>query len=453
MKRHLLFLTFAMFTYALSAQSLSSKRGLCYNSLSEKERSCLENSNVSWGYNWYQNPGDSGLGPEKAVDFLPMIWGGGEDFEDMIKRTEEYLFTHKNVKCILGFNEPMMKKQYGGCELTPAEAAEKWPQLESLALKFNTKLASPALTWGFEPLSDGIVYGSPEMWMDTFIEEYKKLNKGKEPHYDYLALHSYMDYPSAVMWFCSTYGSRYNKKVLLTEFCAWDQDQNQIPHQDKYEQISSMTQKVEAMDSEDIVAGYAWFMSHAQVKNIPYNSIFTKINSKGKLTELGQVYLYMTDVSKDKLYKTEQIIPACAYSSSSNYNREKGNKCDDGERFNTPVGIACASDKKNKKIFKEIPLELGNFKNKRFASYKVEIPADGDYKFTLRILTDDEEAYAVSCDGIMIAEKVIPSTKAKWKDIELEGQLTKGIHQIKISTEGNAKKAKFYWFKIERKEN
>lgn len=448
MKKHLSLFTALTFTLALSAQDLTSKRGICYNDFTEKEISVLEKSNVTWGYNWYQDSGSSRIGPENTFDFLPMVWGGGSDFEDMIRRADIYLSSHKNVKCLLGFNEPMMKEQYGGCNLTPKDAAEKWPLLEELAEKYNVKLTSPALTWGFEALSDGIVYGSPEHWLDTFIEEYKKLNEGKAPHFDYLALHSYMDYPSAVMWFCSTYGKRYGKKVLLTEFCAWDQDPNQRPHQDKDEQISSMTQKVEAMDTEDLVEGYAWFMSHAEVDKIPYNSVFTKKGSKGTLTELGKVYLYMTDVSKSKVYKTNEIIPAYAYSSSSNYNKEVGNKCDDAERFTSPVGIASATDKKDKKLFKSIPLELADFSNKRYANYKINIPEEKNYTVSLRLLTDSQNFYTISCDGKVLTEELIPSTNNKWQTVDIECLLPEGEHEIKISVEGNTKKSKFYWFTI-----
>ena len=426
-----------------------SKRGMCYNSFTEDEVKVLEDSNITWAYNWYQNPGKDKIGPDHKIEFMPMIWGAGEDFDDMVTRTKEYLAANKNIKCLLGFNEPMMKAQYGGCALTPKEAAEKWPVLEQIAEEYKVELAGPALTWGFEPLSDGKIYGAPEAWMDEFISEYKKLNKNREPRYDYIVLHSYMDYPSAVMWFCSTYGNRYNKKVLLTEFCAWDQDPNQIPHQDKNEQITAMTQKVEAMDTEEIVEGYAWFMSHAEAEKIPYNSVFTKKGSDGSLTDLGKVYLYMTDVSRNRTFTTKEIIPAYEYASSSNYNTTVGEKCDDGLRFNTPVGIMPATDRGDKKLYKKIPLELGNFSNKRFANYKVNIPSSKKYTVSLRIMTDREELYIISADGKEIVQKEIPSTKGKWKTVTLEAELNEGIQEIQIKTLGNARTAKFYWFTIE----
>lgn len=446
----LVFIAFSVFALPSANKTTApSKRGICYNSFSQQEIDVLEKSNVSWGYNWYQSSGSERIGPEQNIEFMPMIWGAGEDFDDMVKRTREYLSEHKNVRCILGFNEPMMKGQYGGCDLTPKEAAKKWPVLEKIAADFDVLLAGPALTWGFEPLSDGKIYGAPEEWMDEFIRQYKKMNRKREPRFDFLVLHSYMDYPSAVMWFCSTYAARYGKKVMLTEFCAWDQDPNQKPHQSLWEQTVAMSQKVEAMDSEDCVESYAWFMSHAAVNEVPFNSVFSERDSDGKLTELGAVYLNMVDVSKKNVFSQEEVIPAFKYASSSNYNKTVGTKCDDGVRFNTPVGLALATDNSNQEIFNDIPLELSDFSNKRFASYMLNLPETRTYKMKLRLLTDNTEIFTVSSDGTELAKLELSGTNGEWKTVELNVPLEKGTHEILIKSLGNARKVKFYWFAVD----
>lgn len=446
MKKITLAIFYSLLAVSIFAQS-PTKRGMCYNHFTPEEEAVMLNSKVTWCYNWAQAPGEKNIGPESSVEFMPMIWGAGEDFDLMMNQAREYLSKTPGVKVLLGFNEPMMKNKYGGCDLTPLEAAKLWPQIEDLAKEFNLELASPALTWGFEALSDGKIYGAPEEWLDTFIAEYKKIN-GKEPHFDYLVLHSYMDYPSAVMWFCDKYSDYYNKKVLLTEFCAWDQDPNQMPHQSLEAQISSMTQKVEAMDNDEKVAGYAWFMSHAAVDSMPYNSVFTKFKGKGDLTELGKVYLYMSDCDKSKWFNTNEIIPAYLYVSSSNYNMTVGEKPEDGKRFSTPINIESASDKGNKKLDVKIPLQLGDFSNKRFANYQVKIPESKTYTLNLRILSNKEQIFVISSNGKEILSKEIPSTKNKWKTISLEIDLEAGDNEIQIKTLGNAKTVKFNWFTI-----
>ena len=125
------------------------KRGLCYNSLNDAEMKSMEGGNVAWGYNWAQSPAsdEEKIGPGKQMDFFPMIWGGNQDFKAMYDKAREYLQKTPGVKVLLGFNEPMMKNRYGGCDLTPKTAAKLWPYLEALADEFNLELAGPALTW------------------------------------------------------------------------------------------------------------------------------------------------------------------------------------------------------------------------------------------------------------------------------------------------------------------
>lgn len=448
MKRGIFSLVFLGCALASFAIPSPTKRGICYNDFTQEEIDVLDQSKVTWAYNWYQFSNTDRIGPNQHVEFMPMVWGAGEDFDAMVSRTREYLSKNKKVRVLLGFNEPMMKGQYGGCDLSPKEAAKKWPELEKIAKDFKIELAGPALTWGFEPLSDGKIY-TPEGWMDAFIEEYKKMNKKREPRFDYVVLHSYMDYPSAVMWFCKTYGERYNKKVLLTEFCAWDQDPNQLPHQSLEAQTIAMAQKVEAMDSEDIVAGYAWFMSHGAVDAVPFNSVFTQKGSDGSLTELGKVFLYMADVTKPKSFSAGDVIPAYEYVSSSNYNKTVGEKCDDGVRFNTPVSPASATDPSDVELLEKIPLELSDFSNKRFANYSVVLPETKTYSVKLRILTDKPELYIISQDGKEVCQKEIEGTGSEWKTVELEAPLTKGKHEIQVKTLGNARLAKFFWFVVE----
>lgn len=268
------------------------KRGLCYNSLTETEAAVLSKSKVSWVYNWGESPSESEekyFASNKNLSFMPMAWG--KNFDEV--KLRKYLSAHPETKYLLTFNEPMMTSNVGGCNMSPENAAKLWPRLEKIATDYNLFLVSPALTYGYEKIEDGKIYGTPESWLDEFILEYKKMFS-KKPRFDYLALHCYMDYSSATLWFCNTYATKYSKKVFLTEFCAWDGDQNQTPHQSAEEQCKSMIEKIDALDKNKNVAYYAWFMSHGNITTVPYNSIFdygvNDANRNGRLTELGKKY-------------------------------------------------------------------------------------------------------------------------------------------------------------------
>ncbi|EID85167.1 hypothetical protein MSI_12920 [Treponema sp. JC4] len=426
---------------AVQGQTLKTKRGLCYNDLNSAELSQLKKSQVSWGYNWAASEENPDIGGED-FSFMPMIWGAGKDFEDMYSRAEAYLASHPEAEFLLGFNEPMMKNNYGGCDLTPGEAAVLWLRLENLAEKYKVALVSPALTWGFEPLTgDGKIYGAPEEWMNAWISEFKTLY-GREPRFDYLALHSYMDYPSAVTWFCNFYSDYFKKPVLLTEFCAWDSDQNQTPHKSLEGQISSMTQKVEALEANPNVAGYAWFMSHAEVSKVPFNSIFLAKGVDGSLTELGKIYLQQSRLDKSRWFTAGERIPAYCYVSSSNYNTTVGEKGEDGVRFNTPLGIAVNTDKKTEKT---IPLEIGDFTSRRFADYQLRIEESKTYKLTLRYQTDKEQQFFVNADGKEILHSVLVPAK-KWTEASFNIQLEEGEHILQLKSLGNAKSVKIVSF-------
>ncbi len=434
-------------TLALSAVfagfSLPAKRGLCYNDLNSAELSQLKKSGVRWGYNWAGSEENPEIGGDDFA-FMPMIWGGGKDFEEMYERAEKYLASHPEAEFLLGFNEPMMKNQYGGCDLTPGEAAVLWVRLENLAEKYKVALVSPALTWGFEPLTgDGKIYGAPEEWMNAWFSEFETLY-GRKPRFDYLALHSYMDYPSAVVWFCNHYSEYFQKPVLLTEFCAWDSDQNQTPHKSLQGQISSMTQKLEALEANENVAGYAWFMSHAAVDKVPFNSIFKEKGADGALTELGKIYLTQCSLDKNRRFTAGEVIPAYCYVSSSNYNTTVGEKGEDGVRFNTPLGLALNTDKKTEKT---IALEIGDFTSRRFADYQVRIEETKSYRLTLRYQADKEQQFFVSADGKEILHSVL-APAGKWKEAAFTLQLEEGEHIIQLKSLGNAKNVKIVSFSL-----
>ena len=284
----------------LSTSKPGSKRGLCYNSLNEAEVKILASSDVSWVYNWGTNPSaaEDALFEKYGIDFIPMQWG--LTTEKSLASLRTYYENHPECKYLLGYNEPNLGAGVGGSGITPADAAKDWEKLEAIAQEFNLELVGPALQYSGEKLGDGKIYSTPRLWMDSFIEDYKKLHGGKEPRYDYFCLHCYMNWPSAQEGYLKEYydgKSAYKKKIWLTEFCAWEYN-NGGQNESISAQTSSMAEKVKFMDGYDGVDKYAWFMSAQHTSDIPFNSLFTQVNSDGSLTTLGQSYL---NLGYDKL--------------------------------------------------------------------------------------------------------------------------------------------------------
>ena len=224
---------------------------------------------VSWTYNWAVDPErqPSNLGgSDCAINFAPMCWNGYYDKA----RLNTYLASNPGTRYLLGFNEPNFSSQ---ASMTPAQAAEQWPELEALAQQYGTALVSPALNFSGERVG-GRVW-QPVDWLDAFIAEYNQ-RYDSDPRMDYIALHCYMDYAAAVDWYVNKYlyVDNYNDNypnlkryfdehgqtpLLLTEFCAWENNNGNL---NADFQVQSMVEKLQVLELSEHVAGYCWFMGH-----------------------------------------------------------------------------------------------------------------------------------------------------------------------------------------------
>lgn len=403
------------------------KRGTCFNSLPDAVGNELSKGALRWGYNWTIKSSASTIGKGKAINYYPMQWGNftsTTDLENQLKNT------HPDI--LLGFNEPMMTSKDGGCTMTPKRAAELWPQLERLAKTYNVKLASPALTYGYQKV-DGVVYSSPEAWMDKFIYEYKKLYNNRVPRYDYLVLHSYMNWPGAVADYVSKYAKRYNVKVMLTEFCAWEQGSdpwNNINNLEKEKfpdysfQQASMTQKVEAMDQNPNVAGYAWFNSPGSTNSIPWNGFY----SNNAPTQLSRVYAFMSTNNTNKYYSDNVFIPAPQYVTSSNYNKSKT----DAFASDYRIIFGESTDDEFKST---LPIEIRRFKESCFLNYLISVPSNGTYTITLRYYSTESTSITATCGNTSVKADM-KSTNGKWVDRSFEMTLTAGNHAFQLASSG-----------------
>lgn len=102
------------------------------------------------------------------MDYYPMCWTAKYDE----KKLRAYLDAHPGVKYLLGFNEPNFMYQ---ANLTPKDAAAKWPKVEKIAEDYNLRLVAPVLNFTGDHV--GGRAWTPLEWIDEFIKQYKQKNK------------------------------------------------------------------------------------------------------------------------------------------------------------------------------------------------------------------------------------------------------------------------------------
>lgn len=401
------------------AIDIKKKRGFCFEKVSDAQVDALTSGGkIAWAYNWGTNPQSKNASSSKKIGagevaYFPMLWGGVDGEKDV----RAYLDANKGtVKYLLGFNEPNMSGNDGGCSMLPKTAADLWSRLEKIAEEYGLSLVSPAMTYSGATLSDGKVYNTPESWLDEFIKEYKAKN-GKEPRMDYLALHSYMMWAGSVNeGYANKYAEMYGRKIFMTEFCSWWD--NEGKENSEAVQVQEMSQKIEAMDQNPNVAGYAWFMADGNYGARPWNSLF-KGKTSSELSLAGKVYAYLGNTAGRKFAPGEEI-PVYEYTTSSNYEKSGGQNNGYKKQWKA---ISENTDGQSKDTVQFVlTFQTGNY-----ANYAVDVPEDGEYKVTVR-------------------QK--PKNSGEWKSVSSNADLKKGAQMLKYTADEEQTIA---WIKFEKK--
>ena len=219
----------------------------------------LQESGVSWLYNWHPTPGTT---LPEGIEFVPMIWG----------KRDVAAIEQAQGKVLLGFNEPERKEQ---ANMTVEEALEIWPKMEATKMR----LGSPAPAGGAT---------RPGGWFDRFM------TTAQERGYrvDFICLHWYgSNYkPDAAVKALKNYLTsiyeRYQKPIWLTEFSI-SQFKNG-PEATVAEQQAFMEKALPMLDSLPFVERYSWFVFNSNKKGKPQN--WYLLNSENELNELGKTY-------------------------------------------------------------------------------------------------------------------------------------------------------------------
>lgn len=401
----------------------SAKRGVGENGFNHAPEVEALAPGVSWTYNWSTNPARyvaSQLRPGGIMEFVPMCWNGG--FSEQALR--DSLSKYPGTRYLLGFNEPNFKAQ---ANMTPEQAAQRWPALEAIARDYNLQLVAPALNFPDGPINDSVTY-QPKEWLSQFVEAYKKLY-GKEPRMDYVALHSYMNSHTAMMNFIDDFARTFGKKVWLTEFCSWEGTVDSVS------QLNSMVLKVQDLELDTMVYRYAWFKAKG-TETPPYYRLLVNQNllthqpAWGTLSQLGQVYVNMSS------YDTTYFHPAGAVIAAKDWVNSTG-----------PTLEVNTDTQSSQKI------QVGSFDVNNWAEYLVDVPRAGSYIFSLRLASEEflfSPKIRIFANGQKVAEQVLDATGSvdKWKTQTMKAILPAGHVRIRIVS-GQSTNCKFNWFRFD----
>lgn len=423
------------FSRSALAQQRSAKRGIGWDEQNlSLSTSVVEKMapGIRWVYNWGVAPRntEAGLGPDEAMDFLPMCWNGG--FDETALRT--YLSSHPGVPVLLGFNEPNFRTQ---ANMTPQQAAEAWPRLESIADDYGMELAAPALNFTGEVV--GGRAWSPYEWLNEFFRLYPTARV------DYLTLHCYMNWYSSTLWFATEYFykdlydaaktdvyGRYPHlvayldayravnghfpRMYLTEFCAWEGNKDGFILTAE-SQIDQMTQKVQKLEQNDLVAGYAWFMGNAAggASSYPYMSLFLRNAADSPLSALGQVYVHMSSFDVTRRYAVGEVIPAKDYVDASTDNQQVRLRPTTDPGGASPLQVVWGASS--------------------WMGYQVNIPSAGDYLLTFRMNASADASFrlyrnTMSSANRLLNTTVLPSTGGEWGDVSMQVTLPAGQYTL-----------------------
>lgn len=406
------------------ASAKSPKRGVGWDEATLKLNSshaALLSPGVSWVYNWGPDAANGDVYGEE-LSFEPMAWNGA--FSET--RIRAWLKAHPETKYLLGFNEPNFADQ---SRMTPSDAAALWPRLEAISAEYGVRLVAPALNFSASQVG-GRVW-NPYEWYDEFFRLYPSAK------IDCLALHCYMNWYGANTWFATEYfyADLYNAKkecygrypnlvkfldsykaanghfpkMMLTEFCSWEND-GTITGVDF--QIDQMTQKIQKLEQSELIEGYAWFMANPSggASAYPYMSILQSNTATSTLSELGAVYVYMSDFDTDRHYAPGELIAAKDYVDATTDERSIKVRGNSESGSDLPL---------------QIELPVGGY-----ADYLIDVPADGEYKFIFHIKAEEAGALTLYVDSKKDARIDIAAKRGEWADVELNTTLRQGKHRI-----------------------
>ena len=410
MRKLILLFTFLSIFFGVISQTPNPKRGISFD-YGDTQVADIEamSGKLSWYYNWGTQAESNveGILIENNVEFVPMTWNGG--FNETKLRT--FYTNHPESKYLLGFNEPNFLEQ---ANMTPSQAAAEWPRLEAIAEEFGLEIVGPAVNYCGNCVSeDGTTYNNPYTYLDDFF------TACPDCQVDYIAVHNYMCYTSALTGYLEAF-KKYEKKIWLTEYACWDQDQNTLTLQKNL-----MYGALDYLDNDTMIHKYAWFIGRA-ASWAPPIGIF---GAAGVPTELGEIYLNF-----NSRHDTTVFIDVPARIEAESYSDGFGVQIEGTSDFD---GIA----------------NVGYIDGGDWLEYNINVQEAGDYFLYLRISANGNTSTDIYLDDLIAGTISIPYTGGwqSWETIKISVYLESGESKLRILT--NTGGFNINWINISNRDN
>jgi hypothetical protein len=224
-------------------------------------------SAYSFTYNWGPTPPNCSLGREL---FVPMLWGRGT-----VTNRAEWSNVPQNSAYLLALNEP---NHVGQSNLTPAEAAALWPQVEVIAEKKNVSMLSGPVV---APCTSGppACVSDTVPWLDQFI------GNCTDCRFDFLVVHFYACHPFELITFLDSL-TKYNKTIWLNEFnCGGGSSGVPVPVQMQW-----MNESISILEARPEITHYSW-MAGQDLHNTVASLYAAEGNGSSRVLPLGKLYL------------------------------------------------------------------------------------------------------------------------------------------------------------------
>lgn len=235
------------------------KRGVPFDVGEQVSLSDLDALKVGafWFYDWTFRPnnGFNGAYEEHGFSFVPMIWNGNFDTNEVIAQIPPGA-TH-----LLGFNEPMIAGN-GGVDMTLSEVLAAWPGVQAVADARDLTLVGPQVTFS----NTGREHG-PE-FMEKFFAECPTCRV------DAIGMHTYTCDVRWVRDHVEPY-RKFGLPIWVTEFACFEGGPEAIK--------KFMTDTVAFFEEDPDIERYSWFMSR--------NATTGLLDGAGQLSELGELYV------------------------------------------------------------------------------------------------------------------------------------------------------------------
>jgi hypothetical protein len=251
-----------------AAATPNTKAGVASAVYLDSDPAKLVGLNASWAYDWSAKIPASNPG----IDWVPMIWSQTYATPQIIESLRQAR-EDGSARYLLGFNEPDNPAQ---ANMSPARAAELWPQLEQTGLI----LGSPA----------------PETPTDGWLKRFMLLARERHLQVNFIALHYYMDFtnPSSVAAMRAQLiqvHNTYHLPIWITELGALDirqWGQRMLHPGDAVQAQVYMRNVFRMLDRLSFVKRYAWYTdSCASQSGCRYSSLFS---TTGAVTAEGREY-------------------------------------------------------------------------------------------------------------------------------------------------------------------